>query len=233
MKEYTKQQLENLYDNEPQELANMFLKAGYNAEYVINMLNKSSKEIIVLRAYKISIALQKENINDSSQEKYQIPIKYNVPEIPEFKEDRDIIYQEMNNKINKEIGEALEQIYSYDEEDYVTAIHRTSLPYEDIISKIFTQGICYDRDTNPYYADHAQVFNNFPFMLRELKYCEDYKMSQGAVILKIPKKYIGKDETDTPLPLYYKGKDGKTYLRPEFICAYVSVRNQKLCDYVI
>ena len=51
-------------------------------------------------------------------------------------------------------------------------------------------------------------------------------------ILKIPKKYIGKAQTDEILPLYYKGNDGKTYLRPEFISSYVPVKDRKLKDVI-
>lgn len=231
MKKYSENDLKFMYINKPNELSNIFKKAGYTDEYIINMFNSAKEEIIILRAQKILLALEKDEINNEI-DKYNIPIKYNIPEASFLKKDREEIYKEMNNTIDKNIGETLEQIYSYNQEEYVTAIHRTSLSKEQIINNIFEQGISYEYDLKPDHCDHVQIIENFPFFLREIKYCNNYKFSQGVVILKIPKKYIGKEKTDELLPLYYKANDGKTYLRPEFVSAYVPVKNEKICDVI-
>lgn len=232
MQKYNRNDLRFMYINKPNDLAKIFEKAGYTEDYIVNMFNTSKEEIILLRAERILLSLEKDEKLQSSGEKYKIPTRFNVPEAPYLKKDRNQMYNEMNNEIDKKIGETLEQIYSYDEEEFVTAIHRTDLSKNQIINEVFTKGLCYENDPEPDYSNHVQIMNNFPFMLREIKYCNNYKFSQGVVILKIPKKYIGKKQTDEILPLYYKGNDGKTYLRPEFISAYVPVKDRELKDVI-
>ena len=232
MEKYNRNDLRFMYVNKPNDLAEIFERAGYTEDYIVSMFNTSKEEVILLRAERILLSLEKDEKLQNSNEKYRIPPRFNVPEAPYLKEDRDEMYNEMNNEIDKNIGETLEQIYFYDEEEFVTAIHRTSLSKDQIINEVFTKGLCYENYTEPDYSNHAQVMGNFPFMLREIKYCNSYKFSQGVVILKLPKKYIGKAQTDEILPLYYKGNDGKTYLRPEFISAYVPVKDRELKDVI-
>lgn len=232
MKKYSDEDLKFIYKNRPNELANIFRKAGYTESYIINMLNTSSEDIVLLRVKRILMTLQSEE-EKVDNNKYQIPIKYNVPEADYLKEDRENMYCEMNNSIDKKIGKILEQIYSYEPENYITCIHRTYLPKDQILNNIFVNGIEYGNCNNPYYADHVQPIGNFPYLLREIKYCESYKWSKGTLILKIPKVSVSKEKSKKIIPLYYKGKDGKTYLRPEYISAYVSVENRELKEIIL
>ncbi len=153
---------------------------------------------------------------------FEIPKKFNIPEAPYLKKDRNEIYKDMNYKIDKNIGEILQQLYEYESDKYLIGIHRTaSTPKE-----IFKSGIIYDEYPNIH--DHVQIFQNFPFMLREIMYAENYKISNGVFIIKVPKSSIKGEKNVDVEPLYYRGKDGKVYLRPEFICAYIPVYKREL-----
>ena len=159
--------------------------------------------------------------------KYHIPRKYKKPEIPEFKKDRARIYEEMDYEIDMKVGIALEQLYTYNEEEYFTCIHRTIHDKDSI----FKKGISYEKDDTPEFGNHVQIFQNFPAMLLEIKKCHNYKGSTGCFIIKVPKKDVKeKFADDTSEPIYYKNKDGNIYLRPEFIAAYVPVSNNILED---
>ena len=214
-----KEDLEKLYDDNPNNLANVFLSAGYTEDYVEKMFNKSSREMIIIRAMKIIETFNSKKSN-FDEELYHIPEKYNVPEIEFLNEDRNDMYNEMNNSINKQTGEILQSLYDFENDKYIIGLHRTASSKEEI----FNKGVRFDSlDLN----DHIQVFSNFPFFLREIKYCESYKMSNGCFVIKIPKKDIKGSISDAE-PIYYKNKDGNIYLRPEFICAYIPVSFQKI-----
>ena len=159
--------------------------------------------------------------------KYHIPRKYKKPEIPEFKKDRARIYEEMDYEIDMKVGITLEQLYAYNEEEYFTCIHRTIHDKDSI----FKKGISYGNDDTPEFGNHVQIFQNFPTMLSEIKNCNNYKGSTGCFIIKVPKKDVNrKFANDSSEPIYYKNKDGYTYLRPEFIAAYVPVFEKELKD---
>ena len=61
---------------------------------------------------------------------------------------------------------------------------------------------------------------------------EQYKLSNGSFIVKIPKKCI-EGNIENAEPIYYKDKTGKTYLRPEYIAAYVPVSDRKMRDVIL
>ena len=159
--------------------------------------------------------------------KYHIPEKYKKAESENLQADRDSMYEEMDNTIDLETGLILQQLYDYKADEYYTAIHRTASSKEDI----FKKGIYFGKGNFPStdFDDHIQVVQNFPFMLREIKYCNDYKYSTGCFIVKIPKRNIRSRYVDEKTePIYYRAEDGKVYIRPEFISAYVPVRNEEL-----
>lgn len=85
--------------------------------------------------------------------------------------------------------------------------HRSASFFDDI----FEKGIEYTNGTDIH--DHVQIIKNFPLMLHEIKHCEEYKLSNGSFIVKIPKKCI-EGNIENAEPIYYKDKTGKTYLRP-------------------
>ena len=215
MLKYTKDQIEKLYDENPNTIGKIFLSAGYNEDYIEKMLNNSKKDIVVLRTMKIIEKLQETN------DFYEIPEKYKKAEIPDLQEDRNNIYNEVNNIIDVETGKILEQLWNYENNNYMIGIHRTASPADSILSK----GIEYSEYPNIH--DHVQMFENFPFRLREIMHCENYKLSNKCFIIKVPKSSI-KGNIDNAEPIFYKNSDGKIYLRPEFIAAYVPVQDKKL-----
>lgn len=163
----------------------------------------------------------KKHILEEQKNKYEIPKIYKKAEVPFLQNDRNNMYEEMNYKIDKEIGEILQQLYDYESDKYSIGIHRTASPPKDI----FKEGIKYD--DYPDIHEHVQIFDNFPFMLREISHAEGYKLSNGAFIIKVPKTSIKGSKKDAE-PIYYRAKDGQVYLRPEFICAYVPVFEREL-----
>ena len=219
-----KEDIENLYDENPNNLSSVFLSAGYNEDYVQKMFNSASKEVIVIRAMKILEKINEEKIL-KDDDLYQIPKKYNVPENKFLKDDRNDMYIEMNNSISKKTGEILQSLYDYDSDEYVIGIHRTASD----VNQIFSKGIIY-KNLDLY--DHVQLFSNFPFFLREIKYCESYKFSRGCFIIKIPKKDV-KGLIENANPIFYKNKDGNIYLKPDFICAYVPVHNRNIGNIIL
>jgi len=67
----------------------------------------------------------------------------------------------------------------------------------------------------------VSLFSDFTVLNGQLKAAHGYKGSQGCIIVKIPKSYLGK--CDGPIePIYYMN-DGVTKLLPEFIYGYVPV----------
>ena len=158
---------------------------------------------------------------------YTIPKKYKKAEIKMLQKDRNEIYNEMNNSIDKIIGETLQSLYDYKNDEYLIGIHRTNSNMNDFFSK----GIVV---RSPEFDSHVQVFKNFPFFLREIKYCESYKMSTGCFIVKVLKRDVRNEcKNKETKPIYYIDGDGLIRLRPEFIVAYVPVENRKLKEIIL
>ena len=212
MLKYSKEKLGKLYDKVPNKLAKVFLKKGYTNEEIDTIFNSKSKDEVIEMV---------DNILNNNNNYYMIPEKYKKAEIPELQDGRNDMYDFANGKIDRKIGETLEALYNYESDKYMIGIHRTASSKENI----FEKGIEFKDST--YIHDHVQMFENFPFMLREIMLCENYKLSRGCFIVKIPKNAIKGSEMDAE-PIYYKNKDGKIHLRPEFVCAYVPVENEKL-----
>lgn len=215
---YTKEDLKKLYKNNPNEIAKIFSKAGYTDEYIEKLFNSASEDVVLLRAEKISEKLK------IDKEYYNIPIEYKKAEYDFFQDDRNLIYDEMNNSIDLMIGKKIQSLYDYDQENYYTGIHRTI----NSPNVVFSKGINVRAND---LSSHVQIMGNLPLMLREIKNCNNYKGSLGCYIVKIPKKGYKYNGID-PVPLFYKSEDGELYLRPEFILAYVPVYDRELTDVV-
>jgi len=159
-----------------------------------------------------------------NNKKYHIPEEYKKAEIPFLQEDRDNMYNEMDNYIDYETGLLLQQLYDYDKDNYIIGIHRTASEKNDVLKK----GIVMRGNE---LSMNVQEFSNFPFLLRELKYCESYKLSNGCFIVKIPKKDVyQRDMNETTEPIYYKDEENNLRLRPEFVSAYVRVVDKKIMN---
>lgn len=214
---YSRKDLEELYENNPNELGKIFMSVGIDSTTIQKLFNSYPKSELIDEVMKI---LRYSQFDEKIDQYYSIPLKYKEPEYELFRKDREDDYNEMNNSIDKITGETLQALYDYDADKYFIGIHRTAALPEEIFQKgLKMRGTDID--------DHVQIMENFCFMLREIKYCEGYKFSQGCFIVKVPKKSV-KGNVNEAEPIYYVSDDGKIYLRPEFITAYVPVCDRKI-----
>lgn len=67
----------------------------------------------------------------------------------------------------------------------------------------------------------VSLFYDFPILNGQLKAAVGYKNSEGCILVKIPKSYLGKEDGEIK-PIYYK-KDSSVRLLPEFVYGYIPV----------
>ena len=130
--------------------------------------------------------------------------------------------------MSEELGRELDSLF--ENKDYVIGIHRTGYNYmsEEMINSIFNKGLINNGHImqggmagNFDIEKTVSIFNDFTVLNGQLKAAHGYKGSQGCIIVKIPKSYLGK--SDGPIePIYYTD-DGVTKLLPEFVYGYVPV----------
>lgn len=131
--------------------------------------------------------------------------------------------------ISEELGEELDKLF--DDEEYVIGIHRTGYNYmsPEMINEILNKGLINNGHMmqggfeNGLDIDRTvTLFNHpdeFPIFMGQLKAAHGYKDSQGIIVVKIPKSYLGQKEGEIR-PIYYK-HDGSNKLLPEFIYGYI------------
>lgn len=130
--------------------------------------------------------------------------------------------------MSEELGMELDSLFK--DETYSIGIHRTGYNNmsDEMIKEIFNKGLINNGHIMQGGITGAQdlektvsIFNEFTVFNGQLKAAHGYKGSQGCVIVKIPKSYLGK--TDGKIePIYYLNEGG-TKLLPEFIYGYVPV----------
>lgn len=236
------EKLSEYYYKDPNVIAHLFLDAGYTNDYIENMFNTSKPEIIVLRAKKILKALHEtsEVVKTIDSSVYEIPKKFKKLHIKGnkifnlnsdvykrmkkgMKNDVKNDYNRLNKTIPKEIGETLEQLYTYKPDEYYIGIHRTGADSDSIMKKGIKYGYAQDL------SDHVQKIENFITLLSECSNAEGYKNSDKVIITKIPKKDMDAKYADEKSePIFYIDEDNNKFLRPEYIAGYVSVKNKKL-----
>lgn len=124
------------------------------------------------------------------------------------------IYNEMQYQVSKETGKYLEKLF--DDDNYMLGIHRTNASCEEI----FKNGI---KMRSNEFSCNVQISGYLPFLLQQIKYCEEYKFSTGCFIVQIPK--------NNNKPIYFVN-NGEYYLLPEYIAGYIPVSNQ-ICGEII
>ena len=152
------------------------------------------------------------------------------PQIKELAQGYDEI-----GYMSEDVGHELDSLY--DDPNYIVGIHRTGYTRvnDKILTDIFNKGLYNNGDIMSSGSDGQRfniektvsLFNNFLTMVPCLKTCEGYKMSQGCIIVRIPKSYIGKAE-GTVQPIFYKENDYQVRLIPEFIYGYIPVKDKKI-----
>lgn len=130
------------------------------------------------------------------------------------------------------LGEELDGLFA--DENYIIGIHRTGYTSmsKEIIDDIFNRGLINNghimqggMSGNFDIEKTVTLFNDFTVFNGQLKIAKNYKGSEGCVIVKIPKSYLGKGDGDIQ-PIYYK--DGNiNRLLPEFIYGYIPVLDKE------
>lgn len=131
--------------------------------------------------------------------------------------------------MEQQLGEELEKIFM--DKDCVIGIHRTgnTMINDIVLNNYFSNGIIMlDKSMQIGRANKSfdientvSIFNKFQYIISQIKACNNYKSSNGCMILKIPKSCIGLDN-NKPLPLY-QIKNNNCYIRPDFIYGYIPV----------
>ena len=128
--------------------------------------------------------------------------------------------------MSQELGEELDSLFLND--NYIVGIHRTGYTNmdEEMIQKVFNEGLINNGHIMSGGMDGTQdiektvsLFYDFPILNGQLKAARGYKGSEGCVVVKIPKSYLGKEDGEIK-PIYYK-KDSTVKLLPEFIYGYI------------
>lgn len=136
-----------------------------------------------------------------------------------------------------ELGKELDDLYKAD--DYIIGIHRTG--YTDItnntLNDIFNKGLINNGHImsggNSGTTDIEKTVTliyDITVLSGQLKAASGYKNSQGCILVKIPKSYLGKKEGEVK-PIYYN--DGSLMrLLPEYIYGYIPVSDNRVGDIV-
>ena len=133
--------------------------------------------------------------------------------------------------MSEELGKELDNLFV--DEDYIVGIHRTGYTNMDekTINSIFNKGLINNGHImqggmagNYDIEKTVSLFYDFTIFNGQLKAAHGYKGSEGCIIVKIPKSYLGKSDGDIK-PIYYID-EGVTKLLPEFIYGYVPVNDE-------
>lgn len=139
------------------------------------------------------------------------------------------------------VGKELEKLF--EDDSYIVGIHRTgySVVDDEYLKDIFNKGLINNMDSlqsgsylDADYLDIKKTVDLFydPIMLNgQLKGAYEYKNSEGCIIVKIPKSYLGMIEGEVK-PIYYK--DGVTpKLLSEYIYGYIPVSKKGVVGNII
>lgn len=130
--------------------------------------------------------------------------------------------------MSEELGIELDSLF--EDKNYCIGIHRTGYNNMDeaMIKKIFDRGLINNGHImqggitgSKDIEMTVSLFNDFTVFTGQLKASHGYKNSQGCIVVKIPKSYLGKADGEIK-PIYYLD-EGVTKLLPEFIYGYVPV----------
>lgn len=140
--------------------------------------------------------------------------------------------------MSEELGEELDSLFLDD--SYIVGIHRTGYTYMDdaTIEKIFREGLINNGHIMSGGMDGTQdiektvsLFYDFPILNGQLKAAHGYKGSEGCIVVRIPKSYLGKEDGEIK-PIYYK-KDSNVRLLPEFIYGYIPTKENGVLGEII
>lgn len=130
--------------------------------------------------------------------------------------------------MSEELGRELDSLFK--DTNYIIGIHRTGYTPidEKTINSIFNRGLINNghimsggMDGTHDIERTVSLFHDFTIFNGQLKSAHGYKGSEGCVIVKIPKSYLGLADGQVK-PIYYTD-ESVTKLLPEFIYGYVPV----------
>ena len=141
-----------------------------------------------------------------------------------IKEQNDC-YKNVQYKIPEQTGKMLQSIY--ESNDYYLMIHRTDYHISQIMKYTFQKGIVM-RSTD--YTCNLSKYKHFPTILEQIMICNQYKNSQGCVIVKIPK--------NLDLPIYYENDNymistSVLCLLPEYVYGYIPVKDSNVGEIIL
>lgn len=140
--------------------------------------------------------------------------------------------------MSQQLGEELDSLFLDD--DYIIGIHRTGYTSmnEKNLNNIFVEGLINNGHIMSGAMSGTQdiektvtLFDDFPILNCQLKAANGYKNSQGCIIVKIPKSYLGRKDGEIK-PIYYK-KDSTIRLLPEFVYGYIPVSGEGILGEII
>ena len=156
-------------------------------------------------------------------------IKYGKKEafIKELAKDYDSY-----GNIKYEVGKELEEVYK-DIDNYEVGLHFTGYANADkeFIDTVFNEGLINNQDAmqgvQTIYTNIEKTVSfvgNFTVFIGQLKGAYSYKESQGAFLVKIPRKFLDEATSeDEKQPIYKEDEMGIRRLMPEFIHSYIPV----------
>lgn len=133
--------------------------------------------------------------------------------------------------ISEELGNELDGLFKDD--NYFIGIHRTGYNYmsDDMINSIFNTGLINNghmmQGGNTGTQDIERtvtLLDDFTIFIGQLKSAHAYKCSEGCMVVKIPKSYLGRADGEVK-PIYHKDIEGIKLL-PEFIYGYIPTDNE-------
>ena len=139
--------------------------------------------------------------------------------------------------ISAELGKEIENLW---DDDYIVGIHRTGdTPVtENFLKDVFNNGLINNGHAMQGVKDEyiniertVSLFKNMIVFVGQLKAAKGYKGSDGSIIVKIPKSYLGMSEGEIK-PIFFEN-NGQIRLLPEFIYGYVSVDDKYNCGDII
>lgn len=129
------------------------------------------------------------------------------------------------------IGRELSLLFN---EDYAVGIHRTGYSRADsnYLYDVFYNGLINNGDLMQGVAQNdyisigktVSIYSNPIIAVGQIKSACRYKDSDGVIIVRIPKSYIGLKNGEIK-PIYYKENNGNTRLLPEYIYGFLPVMN--------
>lgn len=133
--------------------------------------------------------------------------------------------------LDENVGRILNSLF---DEDYAFGIHRTGYSKVDsnYLYDVFYNGLINNGDIMQGVLDNGyiniektvSIYNNFIVACGQIKAACRYKYSDGVIIVRIPKSYIGIKEGEIK-PIYYKEENGSTRLLPEYIYGFLPVKD--------